>query len=434
MSATIPPEALNVTHIRGRHFAKGLSEVSKSFTEVQVDDRPRLVAKPFVWKHWSSLPKRKWIYDKFLIRGYVSLTVATGGVGKSVLSIVEALSIATGRALLDKPVYERANTWIFNLEDPEEELDKRIIGACKRHGISADEIDGRFFVNSGLDTPLVIAQQTKSEATIVHPVVNDLIAQIKANQIGLLIVDPFVSCHHVSENDNGAIDLVAKKWATIANETKCAIHLVHHSRKTDGKGNVEVEDARGASALLATARAARVLNTMSHAEAVKLDLEDTRFQYVKMTDGKANLAPMSGRADWFKLDGVNLDNPPNETNGQLASLETDWVGVPVSWKYPDTAAMGDDDKSTILEHLAQNGPWKADPQAEDWAGGVVIETLCLDPENKSDIAKAKDILKGLMKSGHLEQYKSRCEKARREKPFIRVTDTASPPQEIGDAW
>jgi hypothetical protein len=424
MSATIPANDMSAR----------IEKAARNFTLVEPEEPTQLVAEPFTWTHWSTLPKRQWIYDKFLIRGYVSLTVATGGVGKSVLSIVEALSIATGRALLDKPVYERTNTWIFNLEDSKEELAKRIMGACKRHGITREEIDGRFFVNSGLDTPLVIAQQTKAETLIIAPVVESIIAQIKANKIGVLIVDPFVSSHQVSENDNGAIDLVAKKWAAIANETKCAIHLIHHSRKTAGKGDVDVEDARGASALLATARAARVLNTMSTTEADKLDLADTRFQYVKMTDGKANLAPMSGKADWFKLDGVNLDNPANDSGNQLASIETDWVGVPVSWTWPETQNVGDDDKSAILEHLAQNGPWKADWQAKDWAGHGVIDALCLDPEDKKAIARAKSILKDLIRDGHLEQYKARCEEARRLKPFIRVTETVSPPQEIGDAW
>lgn len=431
MSATIPAEALDFKQWRERQRVKGLSAgiaaVKEAFSGVQVDEPPELVAEPFAWTHWSTLPKRQWIYDKFLIRGYVSLTVATGGVGKSVLSIVEALSIATGRALLDKPVYERTNTWIFNLEDSKEELAKRIMGACKRHGITREEIDGRFFVNSGLDTPLVIAQQTKAETMIITPVVESIIAQIKANQIGVLVVDPFVSSHQVSENDNGAIDLVAKKWAAIANETKCAIHLIHHSRKTAGKGDVDVEDARGASALLATARAARVLNTMSTTEAEKLNLVETRFQYVKMSDGKANLAPMSGKADWFMLDGVNLENPANDSGNQLASIETDWVGVPVSWMWPETQNVGDDDKSAILEHLAENGPWKAHHSAENWAGVGVLDALGLDHDDKAAKARAKAILKDFINSGDLEEYRDTCKETRKpNKPFIRVVYHAPP--------
>jgi hypothetical protein len=430
MSATIDPSKLNVIKLDPRQVAKNMSASLAGLSNpfgAEAIEAPELVAEPFPWTHWSTLPKRQWIYDKFLIRGYVSLTVATGGVGKSVLSIVEALSIATGRALLDKPVYERTNTWIFNLEDSKEELAKRIMGACKRHGITREEIDGRFFVNSGLDTPLVIAQQTKAETVIIAPVVDSIIAQIKANKIGVLVVDPFVSSHQVSENDNGAIDLVAKKWAAIANETKCAIHLIHHSRKTAGKGDVDVEDARGASALLATARAARVLNTMSTTEAEKLNLVETRFQYVRMSDGKANLAPMSGKADWFMLDGVNLDNPANDSGNQLASLETDWVGVPIAWTWPETQNVGDDDKSAILEHLAQNGPWKAHHSAENWAGVGVLDALGLDHEDKAAKARAKAILKDFINSGYLEEYRDTCKETRKpNKPFIRVVDHAPP--------
>ena len=50
------------------------------------------------------------------------------------------------------------------------------------------------------------------------------------------------------ENDNNAIDVVAKTWTGIADATNTAIDLAHHSRKTGG-AEVTVEDGRGAVAL-----------------------------------------------------------------------------------------------------------------------------------------------------------------------------------------
>ena len=46
--------------------------------------------------------------------------------------------------------------------------------------------------------------------------------------IDAVIVDPFVSCHRVPENDNGGMDVVAKAWARIARDANCAVELVHH--------------------------------------------------------------------------------------------------------------------------------------------------------------------------------------------------------------
>jgi len=77
---------------------------------------------------------------------------------------------------------------------------------------------------------------TRNGAQIAQPVVDQVVATIRANDIGLLIVDPFVASHRVTENDNPAIELVAATWARIADVTGCAIELVHHSRKTGGTG------------------------------------------------------------------------------------------------------------------------------------------------------------------------------------------------------
>jgi hypothetical protein len=52
------------------------------------------------------------------------------------------------------------------------------------------------------------------------------------------------------------------------------------------------EGARGASALIAAARSARVLNTMSDSEARKAGVENRRA-FIRIENGKANLAPPS---------------------------------------------------------------------------------------------------------------------------------------------
>ena len=60
---------------------------------------------------------------------------------------------------------------------------------------------------------------------ICEPVISKVVATLRDNQIDVLIIDPFISSHHVAENDNSAIGLVAKKWSQIAEEANCAILL-----------------------------------------------------------------------------------------------------------------------------------------------------------------------------------------------------------------
>ena len=82
-----------------------------------------------------------------------------------------------------------------------------------------------------------LRQLATERRRFAEPVVHRLIEEIRRNQIDVVIVDPFVSTHAVSENDNPAIDRVAKTWARIAHETNCAIELVHRggSANSDGR-------------------------------------------------------------------------------------------------------------------------------------------------------------------------------------------------------
>ncbi len=73
------------------------------------------------WRDPATIPPRPWVYGLHMLRKQVSVTVAPGGVGKSSHSIVEALSMVTGRKLLGEWSEPDLNVWIFNLEDDAEE-------------------------------------------------------------------------------------------------------------------------------------------------------------------------------------------------------------------------------------------------------------------------------------------------------------------------
>ena len=92
---------------------------------------------PFMLPDHTTIRPRDWLYDRHYIRGYISATVAPGGAGKSSLVIVEALAMATGRDLLGVKPRRRLKVWLWNGEDPLDELQRRIAAACKHYGISA---------------------------------------------------------------------------------------------------------------------------------------------------------------------------------------------------------------------------------------------------------------------------------------------------------
>ena len=57
------------------------------------------------FQSWSvvdamTIPPRRFLYDNHYIRNFASITIATGGVGKSTLCLTEMIAMATGRNLL----------------------------------------------------------------------------------------------------------------------------------------------------------------------------------------------------------------------------------------------------------------------------------------------------------------------------------------------
>ena len=204
-------------------------------------NKPSVVATPFRLGNPSRIPRREWLYGTALIRRFVSVIVAPGGVGKLSLTIVEALAMVSGRPLLGIAPVDRLRVWLWNGEDPRDELERRIAAACLHYDLKEEEIDGRLFVDSGRDTRLVVMREVRKELVVAEPIVEAVVSEIVEKKIDVFIVDPFITTHEVTENDNGAIARVAYLWADIAARTGCAVMLVHHARKTNG-GEVTAED------------------------------------------------------------------------------------------------------------------------------------------------------------------------------------------------
>jgi hypothetical protein len=385
-------------------------------TQPPTTTAPVICATPFAWREPAKIPRRAWLYAKHYIRKYLSCTIAPGGYGKTSLIIVEALTIATGRPLLDITPNERARVWYWNGEDPADEVDRRITAAMIQHDVTWYELDGYLFRDTGRETPIILAKQDRSGTTIAKPVIDAVIETIKHNDIGVLIIDPFVKSHKVSENDNVAIDIVATQWAQIADITNCAIELLHHPRKTSGGIGITIEDARGAVALIDAARAARVLNKMSEKEAENIGIEiKTVWRYLRLDDGKTNMAPPAEKADWYKLESVTLDNGDNVTldNG-------DNVGVVVSWKYPDPfEGITVHDLRQAQKAVSEGGPWRADPQAEAWVGIPIAKAIRLDINKNSDRKKIRKLLETWIENQMFVEAEEK-DKKRKWKKFIKV--------------
>jgi hypothetical protein len=390
-----------------------------------IPPKPKAItATPYVWRDPQSIPRREFLYGKHLCRKYGAAKFAAGGVGKSILALTEAIAMATGRALLGVTPIQRCRVWYWNGEDPKDETERRIAAICLHFGILSDELNGWLFIDSGRDQEIIIAEQnSKTGTTIAVPVVNSLIDTMLDNKIDVLIIDPFVSSHRIVENDNPAMDLVAKKWTAIADETNSAIELIHHTKKTGG-AEATVEDGRGAVALLAAVRSAQVLNKMTSDEGAKAGVGNHR-NYFKVENGKANLAPPPEGKDWYRIFPVLLGNNGEAENGKanLLAPPGDDVGVVVPWKWPDPldGITGMDFEAAA--NAIRAGRWRESSQAKDWVGRAIAKALALDLDNKSDKAKVSGLIKVWLSQGSLVVVEEMDEK-RMPKKFVQVANEA----------
>lgn len=329
-----------------------------------------------------SLPRRQWIYGRDHIRGFVSVTASAGGIGKTSMTMVECLAVATGRDLLGDRVHDQCNVWLVNLEDDMSEMRLRLAAAMKHYHVHHDDIDGRFYMDAEDTIDLIMAAEGRDGVTMNDALLNHMIDKVRDNQIGLMVLDPFVSSHMVNENSNSSIQHVVAMFRRLARETGCGVHIVHHVRKGGGE-DATVDSVRGAGSLIGAARSARVINRVSEDDAMRLGIPEADAPTLFRVDpGKANLAPPADRAVYRRMESVEL------ANGES-------IGVCVAYKLPDLFdGITTADAMRVqraVGQAAEDEPLRANQQSKTWVGYTVADVLGLDIEDEK--ARVKVIIK-----------------------------------------
>ena len=368
----------------------------------------------------QAIPPRAWLYGAFLVRGFVSVLAAPGGVGKSAYALAIALAVATGRPLLGDRVHRAAPTWVLNLEDPMDELDRRVAALCLAHDIDPAALAG-LHLHSGRTRPLVMAAFDRQTSRFLYPDRDRIIAAITRAGIGLVIVDPLVKSHMLDENDNRHMDALATAWSEVADATGAAILLVHHVRK--GAVNADIDAARGAKSLTDAARAAALLEPMADDDARLLGIPAAEaWRFLKRCDAKANLAPRATRAQWLRLETIPLGNASADYP------EGDRVGAVMAWRQTSPLAAISPGECNIALDLIASGP---EPGARygltrnprfltRWVGHVL--TQCFDLQDR----EASQIIALWLKSGLLVEGEYFDRPQRKTRRGVSVDDSKRP--------
>ena len=311
-------------------------DVMSAHEKFIANETPTLAVKPFDVE--APIPRRKFIEingQKVYSLGFMTVTGAAGGTGKSSLSIVEELSIVLGVDLFDperRPLEGGPRVvWSMSLEDDEQEHRRRVWAAMTHYRIKPADLGDRYIVTYKQDSPVKVVASAGHNQIIVTPQVDQIKEVIRERKVAVLIADPFINTHEASENDNVQMNRVADAWRSIGQETGCAIGLTHHMRKAGGMNEASAEDLRGAVSLTAAARIVRVLCNPTEKEAVEvlqIDPERRRFFFFVNPSGKPNIAPPATNRIWYEMKGVELMNGDDDGPG-------DNVGVATAFAVPD---------------------------------------------------------------------------------------------------
>lgn len=366
------------------------------------DNATPIIIKPF--SYVENIPPRKIITIggmKCYAKGFLSVTGAAGGVGKSSLAIIEELSLVYGLDLLkhlpvdylEYPALQcgRQRVWSMCLEDDEEEHQRRVNAALKHYKLDPKGLEDWYFVTYKNDSPVTVAMLGR-DGWIASPQVETIDSIIKDKQIDVLMVDPFVNSHSVPENDNGAMNKVADIWRSLCQRAGIASNLTHHIRKLGGLSEISSDDLRGAGSLVGAARLVRVLAPMGKDEAARFDIEEERRRFYVWVNpnAKANIVPPANHRHWFHLASVGLENCEGD-------WESDSIGVIEYWQPPKTIAINPKDAHIAL-YAATVGKddkfildrCKADIRADGWLGLLIGESLSLN------IGKDRDAIKKII--------------------------------------
>lgn len=365
------------------------------------------------WRDPATIPKRRSLYDGHYIRRAIGATIGAGGRAKTTRGIYEAVCMVVGFDIASKnPLPEgKLAVWVCNGEEDQDELDRRVAATCQHYGITRGSLGDRLYVQSVRDDPLRIATLVNNRPMIDKRVLRYMEDFINQNHIDVFMIDPLISFHSVTENDNGHMDVVIKEgFGSIAGRMNSAGEVFHHPGKPKpGQPDTTVEDMRGASAVLWAVRSARVLNFITPAEAVKLGLsEDQRRLHIRIANGKANMGPL-GKAKFMKLVVEILING-------------DAVACASPWSPPDPFRGVTVTDMQLAQTIAATGEYRSDVRSPMWFGYALAQHFGIaitheGNNDPADLARIKTIINTWLKNMVLK-VEPRMGDDRKKRDFI----------------
>ena len=336
---------------------------------------------------------RSFVVPFRMMRGHVTMTAAAPGVGKSTIAIEEAVSLAIGDDFLGLGIDQQRRVGVINNEETRDEIERRIEATCQAFGIQFADIADRLFVHSGVDDEKFLISRDIDGDVVHTPHKQTLREMVGDLDLDVVVVDPFVQSHAVSESSNEAISqvMVGLREPLTAGRG-AALHLVHHNRKPMAGNSHQAGDlyaARGASSMQGEAHFVFTLADMDNdsQRAFGID-DDAKGRYVRLDDAKSKMAPPSG-AKWFQRHGEAM----RRSNGDIEE-----IGILKPWQPPDFRLdITETQRNEILKYVHES--WSRGQPLAQQARGRKFAELVPQKFPYATRAHARELLNEWLRDG-----------------------------------
>lgn len=246
---------------------------------------------------------RPWVFEGLLLRRAVTLLVAEGGAGKSLLSLIIAAHLAVGLDFSSMKVVQPGKSIVYNAEDDVDEVSRRMNAICEAYNIDKAAVNEKVCLLGADD---LILQFTEGRPPRVNSEqVQMFITAAQDPEVVFVAIDPMIEAHSGEENDNNDMRYVMGVFRLIARRADVAVMLVHHTGKIpiassqSYAGNQHA--GRGASSTGFAGRIMLTLFPVSEADCEGIGVVPAeKHNYVRLDGAKGNYMGKTGRPHWLR--------------------------------------------------------------------------------------------------------------------------------------
>ncbi|MEW6756376.1 MAG: AAA family ATPase [Candidatus Latescibacterota bacterium] len=172
------------------------------------------------------------------------------GVGKTWLTLLMALAVATGRRFLDRFQAAQGAVLLVLEEEHRSAVLERVDLLCAGLGLAPEQADAlplHFLIGQGVN---LVSGHAEPAEWALHP---ELVQHIQEVNPALVVLDPFRRLHGRDENDSAEMSGLFSLLRRLTAAHGCSLLLVHHLRKRSEGPEEALDRLRGSSDIAASA-------------------------------------------------------------------------------------------------------------------------------------------------------------------------------------